>query len=149
MNLRQARIEDAPRLAIIHRSAFKAAMPHLPDLHTPGEDLGFYQSVVLRECDVWVVEDRDEIAGFIALKPGWVDHLYVATDHQGKGIGSRLINHAKEVQDELRLYTFQANAGARRFYDAHGFEIIEMTDGAGNEENEPDVLYLWNRVALA
>ncbi len=147
MILRLAIIEDAPRLAIIHRSAFKAAMPHLPDLHTPEEELGFYQNVVLAECDVWVVEDGDEIAGFIALKPGWVDHLYVATDHQGKGIGSRLINHAKEVQDNLHLYTFKANAGARRFYDARDFQIIKMTDGADNEENEPDILYAWAKGA--
>jgi len=145
VTLRQAIIVDAQRLAIIHRSAIKIAMPQLPDLHTPAEDLGFYQNVVLRECDVWVVEDSDELAGFIALQPGWVDHLYVATDHQGKGIGSRLINHAKEAQDNLRLYTFQANTPARRFYDAHGFDIIEMTDGADNEESEPDVLYEWTK----
>jgi GNAT superfamily N-acetyltransferase len=43
----------------------------------------------------------------------------------------------------LRLWTFQKNEGARRFYERHGFDVVEMTDGAGNEEHEPDVLYAW------
>ncbi len=41
----------------------------------------------------------------------------------------------------IRLYTFQQNEGARRFYERHGYKTIEFTDGQGNEENCPDVLY--------
>jgi hypothetical protein len=40
-----------------------------------------------------------------------------------------------------RVYTFQANSGARRFYERHGFAAIQLTDGQGNEEHCPDVLY--------
>jgi putative acetyltransferase len=83
MNLRKTIENEAPRLAFIHRSATEAALPFLPDLHTPEEDLAFYRDVVMQECDVWILEE-DEIMGFIALKPGWIDHLYVATEHQGK-----------------------------------------------------------------
>jgi hypothetical protein len=32
---------------------------------------------------------------------------------------------------------------ARRFYERHGFVAVEHTDGAGNEEREPDVRFLW------
>ena len=41
----------------------------------------------------------------------------------------------------ILLYTFQANAGARRFYERHGFRAIQFTDGRANEEHCPDVLY--------
>jgi putative acetyltransferase len=41
----------------------------------------------------------------------------------------------------LRLWTFQRNAGARRFYERNGFAAVELTDGLGNEEREPDVRY--------
>jgi hypothetical protein len=34
-----------------------------------------------------------------------------------------------------------ANAGARRFYERHGFSAIEFTDGSANEERCPDVLF--------
>ena len=43
----------------------------------------------------------------------------------------------------FRLWTFQDNAGARRFYDRHGLRAVELTDGAGNEEKMPDVRYAW------
>jgi hypothetical protein len=47
--------------------------------------------------------------------------------------------------DRLQLWTFQRNAPARRFYEASGFTLIQETDGARNEENEPDALYLSTR----
>ena len=41
----------------------------------------------------------------------------------------------------IRLYTFQTHSLARRFYERHGYKAIEFTDGQGNEEKCPDVLY--------
>ena len=43
----------------------------------------------------------------------------------------------------LQLWTFQRNAVARHFYERHGFRAAELTDGARNEEVEPDVRYVW------
>jgi hypothetical protein len=40
---------------------------------------------------------------------------------------------------------FQRNAPARGFYEARGFALVEETDGARNEEKEPDACYLWTR----
>ena len=37
--------------------------------------------------------------------------------------------------------TFARNAGARRFYERHGFVAVAFGDGTGNEEGEPDVRY--------
>jgi hypothetical protein len=47
------------------------------------------------------------------------------------------------------LWTFQRNALARRFYEKEGFVAVRETDGSGNEEREPDVLYLWKRAVVA
>jgi hypothetical protein len=44
----------------------------------------------------------------------------------------------------LELWCFQANARARRFYEARGFHAIRFTDGADNEERTPDG-YRWER----
>jgi ribosomal protein S18 acetylase RimI-like enzyme len=41
------------------------------------------------------------------------------------------------------LFVFQANAGARRFYEAHGFTLLRLSDGQDNEECCPDALYQW------
>ena len=31
----------------------------------------------------------------------------------------------------------------RRFYERNGCRVVELTDGSGNEEREPDALYEW------
>lgn len=41
----------------------------------------------------------------------------------------------------VKLHCFQANSGARRFYERHGFQAEAFGDGSGNEENLPDILY--------
>ncbi len=43
----------------------------------------------------------------------------------------------------LQLWTFQVNGPAQSFYERHGCRAVERTDGATNEEREPDVRYAW------
>jgi hypothetical protein len=44
--------------------------------------------------------------------------------------------------------TAQFNAAARRFYERHGFVEVMSTDGARNEEREPDVRLEWTPAAV-
>ncbi len=74
--------------------------------------------------------------------------LYLASDRRGCGIGRRLLDLAKlRSGGPLELWTFQVNEPARRFYEANGFVALELTDGAANEEREPDVRYRWEPTA--
>ena len=41
-----------------------------------------------------------------------------------------------------KLHCFQANEGARRFYERHGFRAEAFGDGSGNEEGLPDITYV-------
>ena len=75
---------------------------------------------------------------------GWIDQLYLLPGWVGHGIGTRLLELARrELPSPIRLYTFQCNDRARRFYERRGFEAISFGDGSGNEEKCPDVLYEW------
>ena len=85
------------------------------------------------------------MTGMLAFRDGWIDHLYVLPTAQGRGAGTELLQVAKSASDRLQLWTFQRNARARRFYEARGFALVEESDGAGNEEKEPDARYLWTR----
>lgn len=143
MILRPASADDAPAVARLLRTTFRVSLPFLPELHTAAEDLAFVSNQMLPRAAVWVAETEGEIVGFIAFRPGWIDHLYVHPDQQGQGIGPALLAKALEDGAPRRLWTFQANARARRFYEARGFEVEEFTDGAGNEEKTPDVRYVW------
>jgi GNAT superfamily N-acetyltransferase len=74
-----------------------------------------------------------------------VEHLYVRPDAQRAGIGSALLEEAKRGRPNgLRLWVFQRNHAARAFYARHGFVEVRSTDGADNEEREPDVLLEWH-----
>jgi GNAT superfamily N-acetyltransferase len=90
-----------------------------------------------------VAEEAGAVVGFIGFREGWIDHLYVHPDWQGRGIGPQLLAKPLQYRQARRLWTFQKNARARRFYEARGFRLVELTDGSGNEEKEPDALYEW------
>ncbi|MEC9103792.1 MAG: GNAT family N-acetyltransferase, partial [Pseudomonadota bacterium] len=83
------------------------------------------------------------IRGFLAREGAYVHALYVARGARGSGIGRRLIEDAKAQVDQLELHTFEANAGARRFYLRMGFAEAERSDGARNDEGLPDIRYVW------
>ena len=144
--LRPATPEDAAEIALLLRRTLSAALPYLPVLHTPEEDRAFIAGHVLPTCTVWVAVS-DRIVGFIAFRKGWIDHLYVDVGHHGRGIGSALLEKALAAEAALQLWAFQRNTEALRFYQRRGFRIAERTDGAGNEEREPDARLAWRRSA--
>jgi GNAT superfamily N-acetyltransferase len=129
----------------VHRAAFDHALPWLADLHTPEEDRWFYRERVFTECQVHGAFEGGALAAIIAFRSDWIDQLYVLPEVQGRGVGSELLQVAKRAFDCLQLWTFQRNLGARRFYEARGFALVEETGGDRNEEREPDARYLWAR----
>jgi GNAT superfamily N-acetyltransferase len=144
LTIRLATDADAPAIAEIHLQSRRAAMPWLPVVHTDEETHAWVADVMLKHHEVWVSEADGAVIGYAALAPGWLEHLYIHPGRQGEGIGRRLLDLAKERQpEELQLWAFAKNTHARRFYEAAGFVLIEETDGAGNEEREPDARYLW------
>ena len=142
--LRRALPEDAVAIADLMRSSKAVAMPWLRVPHTAEEDRNWVATVLLPEHDVWLATDEDAITGVVALTPGHLEQLYVATDRQGAGVGRLLLDHAKRLHPGgLELWVFQRNARARRFYENAGFVLAEVTDGETTEEREPDARYVW------
>jgi putative acetyltransferase len=142
--VKRADERNAAAIARLLRLVVRTSLPFLPELHSPDEDLWFLRHVMLVQCEVWVVETSD-MDGFIAFREGWIDQLYVRPERQGRGIGKALLGQAMRAYSPLRLWTFQKNAAAIRFYLARGFREVERTDGSRNEEREPDILLEWAR----
>jgi ribosomal protein S18 acetylase RimI-like enzyme len=117
----------------------------LPKLHTDDETRAFVTNIVMPRQDVVVAEDDEELVGFVAMAHGdVVEHLYVDPGHQRAGVGTALLDEAKRrMPGGFRLWVFEANEAARRFYEKHGLRVIRLTDGSGNEERTPDALYEW------
>jgi len=121
-----------------------AGMTYLPDLHTEEETRTFIRDLLLPYNEVWVAEEDGRVIGFTGLGDDFVRHLYVRPEEQDRGVGTALLELAKERRPAgLQLWVFQRNVGARRFYERHGFTVVELTDGSGNEEREPDARYVW------
>ncbi len=143
MSLRRADLSQAGEIARLHRLTVRTSLTFLPDLHTPEQDLAWFRDHLMVETETWVWEEGGVICGYVAFKPGWVEHLFIHPDHQGRGLGPALLDKAMESGAERRLWTFQKNARARAFYEKRGFVMEIETDGSTNMEKEPDVLYVW------
>jgi GNAT superfamily N-acetyltransferase len=143
LRIRQATDDDAGPIARLFLAS-KATLTFLPNVHTDEETFWFIANIVLRDQVVLVAETDGEISGFIAMHVDMVEHLYVRPDLLRQGIGSSLLERAKErLPSGFRLWVFQENLPARRFYERHGLHVIEETDGSRNEERTPDALYEW------
>ena len=133
---------DVIPAARLHRASMRAAMPWLAQVHTPDEDVAWMRDVIFATQSVWLACDGEAIVGVASRRDTWLMQLYVAPGFTGRGIGARLLERIAAETPVIDLWTFQRNAGARRFYERNGFTAVEFTDGAGNEEREPDVRYV-------
>ena len=128
--LRPAEASDAPWMAELRSVVMR------PDL----ERLGRYDDDRVRrrfldayrpEHTTVIVIDGAE-AGLFAVRPErderWLEHLYVRTDHQGLGLGSRVLELVLGTDDPrpVRLDVLQGSE-ARRLYERHGF-VVERED---------------------
>lgn len=145
ITLRPARPTDAGKIGAI-LSGFIDQTDWMPRLHSRAEEVAFCGAMIDRGW-VTVAEDAGGVQGFLARDGAEVNCLYVADAAQGQGVGRALLDHAKAGAERLKLWTFQANAGARRFYAREGFAELRLTDGAGNDEQMPDVFLAWEKGA--
>ena len=143
LEIRPAEPADAADVAEVYLSAFRATYD-FPLVHTDEQVRAWIRELVIPSGDAWVAAIDGRIVGMAVIRPGDLDQLYVAPDAQGRGVGRRLVEHAKRLSpDGLGLYTFQVNERARRFYERNGFVADAFGDGSGNEERQPDVHYRW------
>jgi GNAT superfamily N-acetyltransferase len=104
----------------------------------------FFRSNVLAECRVWVAESPShQYSGLVALSGSWIRQLAVFPPFQRQGVGSALLQKAREHSPgQLHLYTFQRNMAARAFYEHHGFSIVRLGVSPAPEA-EPAIEFRW------
>ena len=145
---RTATEADAEAVSAVYVASRKELVSFAPLAHSDQAVRQWMRVHLIPGGRVTVAIQDGDIVGMMALAEdgtvGWIDHLYVHPRAVGCGIGTQLLEHANTaLGSPIRLYTFQANTGARRFYERHGFRVIAFGDGSGNEEHCPDVLYEW------
>ena len=90
---------------------------------------------------VWVYDDGI-VKGMIHLEGKEIAELYVDYFFWKEGIGSKLIEFAKEKFDVKSVWTLEKNGDAIRFYEAHGFKLNGKRQ---LEEGTPEYIVMLER----
>jgi GNAT superfamily N-acetyltransferase len=147
MEIRRARDDEIEALTWLFIRARNAMGDYLP--HVPDEAAEPIAARIRDHEELWVAEEDGRLLGFLGIEESTnlgatvLERLYVEPAEQNRGVGTALLEKAKELRPSgLFLWVFQKNP-ARRLYERHGFELVRLTDGAENMEREPDALYRW------
>lgn len=124
-SLRQALPSDASWIAELRADIMR------PDL----ERLGRWDPVRVRQrfrdgflpAHTFVIEGGCSPVGVIAVRPErdeqWIEHFYLGSQYQGRGLGSEVLRHVMATFRDARPFRLNVLQGssARRLYERHGF----------------------------
>ena len=133
--------EDASEISQILED-WAASNREIPLVHNV-EERADYGCWLLEHTSVTMIHNSSGVVGFLALEKHIIQALYIKKDFQGFGFGQAAIKFAQKQFEELRLWVFQSNIGAQKFYQRLGFQVVEKSDGEDNDYRLPDVFYYW------
>jgi|TARA_B110000238_G_scaffold93164_1_gene101814 ribosomal protein S18 acetylase RimI-like enzyme len=133
--------EDAAEISQILED-WAASNREIPLVHNV-EERADYGRWLLEHTRVTMIHNSSGVVGFLALEKHIIQALYIKKDFQGFGFGQAAIKFAQKQFKELRLWVFQSNIGAQKFYQRLGFQIVEKSDGEDNDYRLPDIFYCW------
>lgn len=121
--IRPYRSEDDIRCRqIAARAAMTSYGRHMPELaHIFREDhpLDDAEHRLVATCDA-------EVVGLVEVNGSHIENLFVATAHQGQGLGTLLLKAACDlIPTTPTLSVFTTNPRARTLYERHGFKVTE------------------------
>ena len=121
MRVRPSRHDDRERLFQIWREAVAATHHFLS-----AEDRDFFSTLVRDQylpatAFTVGVDEQDRPIAFLGMSGAKIDALFVAPDQHGRGIGRRMIDHARQGHPKLSVDVNEQNEGAVAFYERMGF----------------------------
>jgi GNAT superfamily N-acetyltransferase len=140
LRVRAALSQDHLACAAI-KNAWIDATTWMPRMHPHADVVRHYRDTVFPQKRVLVAVE-DGVVGYAVQDGAAVTALFGAEAARRRGVGAALPDRLKEGSDRLRLWTFVANEGARRFYAREGFAEVRRSPG-DNEEGLPDTLLEW------
>ena len=126
--IRRAKEEDASRVAEIlvfvkrmkYRQIFQNDAYSFGELQVLPIAKKYLESGILNHM---LIYDDGIVKGLIHIEGNEIVELYVDYFFQNQGIGTALIEYAKENYPVTFLWAIEKNVDAIRFYEAHGFHL--------------------------
>jgi len=117
------------------------AHPFIPNVYWAKNFLRV-RTQFLPAAETFVDEEDGQIRGFLSLMDGnYIGALFVSSEFQGQGVGSRLLKYVMEDRDELTLNVYAKNQRAVEFYERRGF--FREDEGVDEETGEVEYTMSW------
>ena len=151
LQLRRATAADATNVHALTRAAYAKWVPIIGREPIP-MTADYDRAVVDHIIDLW--EENGELLALIEIVRGSghlsIENIAVRPDQQGKGLGSKLLDHAENLAlslglDELRLYTNAAFASNLSFYSRRGYQEYQR----GSRLPGSVTIFMRKRIKLA
>ena len=95
--------------------------------------------------DTFVYEDEEGIKGFISIiNNEFIGALFVDNNYQGLGIGSKLIQYACDLYNDLTLAVYKDNRKSVQFYKKMNFEIV--SEGINEDSKYPEYIMKFRKI---
>lgn len=144
IRIRPYESRDLDQAVDVWFTSWVATFPWLQHPWPRGQWRSHFEAKLGEGASVFIVEEHARIIGFLLLfeASGRLDQIFVRPGEQGRGVGTSLLELAKQrCPRGLHLDTQEANDGARRFYERHGFSPGKAGVNAVN--GQPNIEYTW------
>ncbi|MCG0780235.1 MULTISPECIES: GNAT family N-acetyltransferase [Lactobacillaceae] len=98
---------------------------------------------MLPEANIFVYRNNETIVGFLGELDGYIAGLFVDMNYRNQGVGSRLINYLKQINDKLTLSVYVDNINAVNFYENKDFIIDSV--GMDTETDSKEYHMIWEK----
>lgn len=98
---------------------------------------------MLPEANIFVYRNNETIIGFLGELDGYIAGLFVNMNYRNQGVGSRLINYLKQINDKLTLSVYVDNINAVNFYENKDFIIDSV--GMDTETDSKEYHMIWEK----
>lgn len=95
-----------------------------------------YVKEILPNAEIYVYILNENIVGFIGLNENYIEGIFVDTSTQRHGVGTSLLNKAKENRNDLTLSVYKKNRNAINFYKKNGFVVTSENIDSDTDEVE-------------
>ena len=136
--IRKYKASDEDQIIHVWHKSSDLAHPFLTEEFQKLEKINI-REIYLPQTKTWVFEEDENIIGFISMLGNELGAIFVLPEYIGKGIGSELFLHVREVYGDLTVRVFEKNNIGRKFYDKKGFKLIREEN---HEETGETILFM-------